>query len=212
MGLLQTEVRHVYVQSAVGRLSSYPVDAMNRLFTELEARAQADVREEGFKPEAVRLTRQLDLRYPHQGYQLGIDCKPGALADADKPGLKAAFDEAHQRIYGASAAAEDAEIVTFRIVAEIAVPTLSTPKIERGSGDARAAIKGERPLYDLDSRAFHGATIYDRARLGAGDRFAGPAVVEQFDSTTVVLAGQSAAVDDYGDLIISTNVGEGRPP
>jgi N-methylhydantoinase A len=210
MGLLQTEVRHVYVQSAVGRLSSYPAGAMNRLFADLEARAEADVREEGFRPETVRLTRQLDLRYPHQGYQLGVDCKAGMIADADKPAIKNAFDQAHQRIYGASAPEEDAEIVTFRIIAEIAVPTLAARRIEHGDGTARAAIKGERPLYHLDARAFLRASVYDRARLRAGDRFAGPAVVEQFDSTTVVLAGQSAVVDDFGNLVIGAAGDSGK--
>jgi N-methylhydantoinase A len=202
MGLLQTEVRHVYVQSSVGRLSRYPVESMNRLFADLEARAFADIREEGFPANAVRLTRQLDLRYPHQGYQLGVDCKAGAIAEADLPALKAAFDAAHQRIYGAAAADEDAEVVTFRVIAEIAVPTLTAPRIERGDGDTRRALIGERPLYHLEPRAFRTAAIYDRSRLRAADRLAGPAVVQQFDSTTVVLAGQSAEVDDYGNLII----------
>jgi N-methylhydantoinase A len=204
MGLLQTEVRHVYVQSAVGRLSRYPVEAMNRLFGDLEARALADVREEGFRPDAVRLSRQLDLRYPHQGYQLGVDCPGGSLAETDKPAIKSAFDQMHQRIYGASAAEEDAEIVTFRVVAEIAVPTLPSARIDHGDGNAARALKGRRPLYQLERRGFLDADVYDRAQLRAGDKLDGPAVIEQFDSTTVVLAGQNAAVDDFGNLLIAT--------
>jgi len=203
MGLLSTDVRHVYLHSAIGRLSSFPTDRMNALFDELRGRAMEDVAEEGFRPDQVRLTRQLDLRYPHQGYQLAVDAPAHALGDADKPALKQAFDAAHQRIYGASAPDEDAEVVTFRLIAEISVPRLTLPEIARGTG-AAGAVKETRPLYDLARHAFADATVYDRAKLGAGDSFAGPAVVEQFDSTTVVLAGQSVTVDAYGNLIIAT--------
>src|ERR1019366_3296526 len=99
----------------------FPADRMNALFAELEALALADVAEEGFARDAVTLRRQLDLRYLHQGYQLSVDCPPAALTDADKPVLKAAFDALHRQIYGQSAEAEEAEIVTFRVQAEIAI-------------------------------------------------------------------------------------------
>jgi len=59
-------------------------------------------------------------------------------------------------------------------------------------------------LYDLDGRSFMEAGIYDRAKLRAGDTFDGPAVVQQFDSTTVILSGMSCTVDPWGNLIIDT--------
>ena len=203
MGLLQTSVRHVYLQSSVARLSEIDVGRMNELFDGLEARAAEDVREEGFTPDQVTIHRQVDMRYQHQGYQLPVDCPEGALSDADKPTLKAGFDEAHQRIYGASAPDEDAEVVTFRVIAEIVVPRLELPRIESG-GDAFGAQISTRPLYDLETASFGEAAIYDRAKLAAGDRFDGPAVVQQFDSTTVICAGMSCVVDPWGNLIIDT--------
>lgn len=203
MGLLQTSVRHVYLQSSVARLSEIDVGRMNELFDGLEARAAEDVREEGFTPDQVTIHRQVDMRYQHQGYQLPVDCPEGALTDADKPTLKSGFDEAHQRIYGASAPDEDAEVVTFRVIAEIVVPRLELPKIET-DGDASKAKISTRPLYDLETASFGDAAIYDRAKLTAGDRFDGPAVVQQFDSTTVVCAGMSCVVDPWGNLIIDT--------
>ena len=203
MGLLQTSVRHVYLQSSVARLSEMPAGRMNDIFEGLEARAAEDVREEGFRPGQVNIQRQVDMRYQHQGYQLPVDCPADRLSDADKPGLKTAFDDAHQRIYGASAPDEDAETVTFRVIAEIAVPRLELPDIEEG-GEAEAARIATRPLYDLDATDFAEAAVYDRAKLTAGARFDGPAVVQQFDSTTVILAGMSCGVDAWGNLIIDT--------
>ncbi|MGB0631867.1 MAG: hydantoinase/oxoprolinase family protein [Alphaproteobacteria bacterium] len=205
MGLLQTSVRHVYLQSSVARLSEIPTERMNEIFEGLEARAAEDVREEGFAPDQVDIHRQVDMRYQHQGYQLPVDCPVAALTDADKPVLKTGFDDAHHRIYGASAPDEDAEVVTFRVIAEIAVPRLELPRIENGEG-AETALIASRPLYDLDSRTFMDAAIYDRSQLLAGDTFDGPAVVQQFDSTTVIFAGMACTVDPWGNLIIDTGV------
>ena len=95
-------------------------------------------------------------------------------------------------------------MVTFRVAAEISVPKLETPELEAGDGDASRAFKGERQLYDVDRAVFEAAHIYDRAKLLAGDRLSGPAIVEQFDSTTVVRAGQAVEVDHRGNLIIDT--------
>ena len=203
MGLLQTSIRHVYLQSSVARLSRISAARMNEIFENLEARAAEDVREEGFAPDQVDICWQVDMRYQHQGYQLPVDCPVSVFSEADKPSLKSAFDEAHHRIYGASAPDEDAEVVTFRVIAEIAIPRLELPRIGSGEGDAAAWI-ATRPLYDLGSRSFTDAAIYDRSKLQAGDAFSGPAVVQQFDSTTVIFGGMNCLVDPWGNLIIDT--------
>jgi N-methylhydantoinase A len=201
-GLLQTEVKHSYLRSSVGILGTFPAERMNALFAELEAQALADVAEEGFTREATMLRRRLDLRYLHPCYQLTVDVPARALADTDKPELKAAFDALHRQIYGQSAEAEDAEIVTFRVQAEIAIDRFAFPKLAAGAGPVERARTGERPLYDFGRRTFVTAQVYDRAKLAPCDRIAGPAVVNQFDATTVVLAGQSLIVDSYGILAI----------
>ncbi len=203
IGMLQTSVRHSYLKSEVGVLSRFPTGRMNDLFRELREQALAEASEEGFAHEAVKLTRLLDLRYPHQGYTLPVAC-PADITDADKARLKHAFDEAHLQVYGQSAPREDAEIVTFRLQAEIEVPRLELPALAHGDGRAERALKGERPLFDIDENRFVRATVYDRQALMAGDRIAGPAIIDQFDATTVLLGGQTATVDDTATLIIQT--------
>jgi len=201
MGLLQTDVRHLYLRSAVRLLSSYPVAEINGIFAELRRQAMQDVSEEGLDIAALRLTQQLDLRYLHQGYHLTVDGPDGEVTEAHKRPIKSAFDDLHRRTYGASAPEEDAELVTLRLVAEVPVSHLRLPRIAPGHlADARI---GRRPLYDLALAEFADADVYDRARLGANDRIAGPAIVEQYDSTTVVLAGQTLSVDEFGNLVIA---------
>jgi N-methylhydantoinase A len=203
IGMLQTSVRHSYLKSEVGVLSRFPTGRMNDLFRELREQALAEASEEGFAHEAVKLTRLLDLRYPHQGYTLPVAC-PADITEADKARLKHAFDEVHLQVYGQSAPKEDAEIVTFRLQAEIEVPRLELPALAHGDGRTERALKGERPLFDIDENRFVRATVYDRQALMAGDRIAGPAIIDQFDATTVLLGGQTATVDDTATLIIQT--------
>jgi N-methylhydantoinase A len=202
MGLLQTNVKHVYLRSDLGLLSGYEPGRMNDHFAALRERAVQDVEEENFELSEVRFRHQVDMRYLHQGYELAIDCPETGVTDADKASLKTRFDTRHKAVYGMSAEDEDAEIVTFRLLAEITVPSLTVPKLDMGDGDIERAKTETRPLYDLGSGGFNEAAIYDRAKLLAGDHIDGPAVIEQFDSTTVITATQTAMVDPYGNIII----------
>ncbi len=198
IGMLQTAVRHSYLRSEMGVLSRFPEERMRELFAALEDAALAEAREEGFAAASVRLTRLLDLRYPHQGYTLAVESKK----ETTRAALKADFDALHGRVYGQSAPREDAEIVTFRVQAEIEVPRFHAQRLPAGDGNPARAILGERPLYDLERDRSSPAMIYDRAKLLPGDRIAGPAIVAQFDATTIVLAGQDARVDPFGLLVI----------
>jgi N-methylhydantoinase A len=201
LGMLQTSVRHSYLRSEIGSLQRIAVDRVNGLFAALEAQAMQEAVEEGFSKSQARITRLLDLRYPHQGYSLCVPC-PTPFDEAARMTVKHTFDTLHKKIYGQSAPNENADIVSFRLQSEIVVPRLSLPELARSDGNAARAIKGRRPLFDTAQQKFDQVNVWDRAKLLAGDRFEGPAVVEQFDSTTVVLAGQTVTVDATGTLVI----------
>jgi N-methylhydantoinase A len=201
IGMLQTNVRHSYLKSEVGVLSQFPAQRMNNSFVALEAHALAEAKEEGFTRNAIKLTRFLELRYPHQGYTLPIVC-PSLFGDEDKVRLKRAFDDLHAQVYGQSAPNEDAEIVTFRLQSEIEVQRLALPCLAKGDGRPDRALKGERLVFDVEVGQFVAAKIYDRQKLMLGDHVAGPAIIEQFDATTVVPASMVAEMDITGTLVI----------
>ncbi len=201
LGMLQTSVRHSYLRSEIGSLGRIAADRVNELFAALEAQAMQEAGEEGFSTVQVKITRLLDLRYPHQGYSLCVPC-PAPFDEAARGTVKHAFDSLHQNVYGQSAPKENAEIVTFRLQSEIAVPRLALPDLPRTDGNTSRAIKGQRQLYDTAQQKFARVNVWDRAKLLAGDRFEGPAVIEQFDSTTVALAGQTVSVEANGTLVI----------
>jgi N-methylhydantoinase A len=201
IGLLQTSVRRTYLGSAVGRLGSYPLERINAQFAELAQKAHADADADGFARSALRLRHQVEMRYPQQGYQIAVDC-PHPFGAGDRPALKAAFDALHRQTYGQAADAEDAEIVTFRLQAEVDVPRYELRPGRAGNGTAAQALKGERQVYDIERDSFVTAGIYDRDRLAPGATLAGPAVIDQLDATTLLLAAQTLRVDPYGTLVI----------
>jgi N-methylhydantoinase A len=201
IGMLQTSVRHSYLKSEVGSLAGIAIDRVTRLFAELQAQARREAEEEGFSPEQMKLTRLLDLRYPHQGYSLCVPC----AAPFDEPirkAVKNAFDMLHNNLYGQNAPNEDPQIVTFRLQSEIVTPRLELPDLPRTDGWTARAKKGQRRLYDTATQKFEYVTVWEREQLLAGDRLNGPAIIEQFDSTTIALAGQTVSVDPKGTLLI----------
>jgi N-methylhydantoinase A len=200
-GMLQTSVRHSYLRSEIGSLARIATDRVNELFAALEQQAVQEAIEEGFSPSQAKITRLLDLRYPHQGYSLVVP-SPAPFDEAARRTVKDAFDALHHKVYGQSAPNENAEIVTFRLQSEIAVPRLALPVLPRTDGRMERALKGRRPVYDPAQQKFAHANVWDRAKLAAGDRFEGPAIIEQFDATTVVLAGQMVSVDPNGALVV----------
>jgi N-methylhydantoinase A len=110
-------------------------------------------------------------------------------------------------VYGYAAEEEAVQIVAFRLTGLGEPEPLGRPTVGRAARpepvEARA---GERAVYFEETRAFVPTPIYRRERLRAGHRLVGPAVIEQMDSTTLILPGQSADVDAQGNLLITTSM------
>lgn len=208
-GLLGASVRHIYIRSVVGLLESFPIGRIKEVFQALIAQAMADAREEGIPQTALGLRREIDLRYQHQGYQLAVACPDRELTDADRGALRQNFDSIHERLYGQSAPQEPAEIVTFRLISEMTRPRIETAPLRRADGSPlERALCGARELFSPDAGGFVTARIYERAKLLHGDEIAGPAIVEQFDSTSVIWPGQRARTDGFGTLIVETGAAQ----
>jgi N-methylhydantoinase A len=202
MGLLQTDVRHFYLRSRLAPLSALSGEEMTRIFDELDDRARAEARDEGFDVAALQLDRQVDLRYPFQGYELTVPMQSGPVTDATRDALRKAFDALHQQVYGTSAPQETPEVVNLRVVASNPVPRLNLPAIEAGDASPAAACVGSRSMILEEAADPLEVPVYRRDRLLAGNVLIGPAVVEQLDSTTLILPGQQATVDRFGTLLI----------
>jgi N-methylhydantoinase A len=189
-GLLTTDLKRDAAQTVVQRLDSLDPAEAESVFAALEAAGAEEMRREGVAEDAIEFERRLDLRYVGQSYELTVPAG-GDLAQR--------FHAEHDRVYGFSAESEPIECVSLRLttIGRIAKP----PPRALARGGAPEA-KARREVYFAEAGGYVECPIYDRYALGAGAHLAGPAVVEEFDSTTVVHPGYGLLVDGYGNLLI----------
>jgi N-methylhydantoinase A len=207
LGLLCTDVLHDYIRSELGALDRLDPAHAEVMFGELEAKAASELAEEGLDPSVAVFEREFDMRYAGQGYELRVPLvKEGRGSALDANALAASrvrFDEVHARIHGHAAKEKSVEVVSYRLRVRVAVPKYQpqTLPARAPSAPSPAAVKGGRSVF-FDPQKPIDTTIYDRDRLVIGANFAGPAIVEQFDATTVVPPGWRAAVDRFANLIL----------
>jgi N-methylhydantoinase A len=164
-------------------------------FVPLEARAISEMMAEGHDEASLVLQYSLDMRYIGQSHELTIP-----LTSLSAP-LAPLFHQAHEARYGYQQPETGIEIVTVRLTAVAPVTPPQLPQNPPGSADAAAAIIGEKAVW-FEQKAIS-TKLYDRAKLQSGHRFVGPAIVFQYDTTTVVPPGWATAVDPFGNLLLT---------
>jgi N-methylhydantoinase A len=168
-------------------------------FRELEQQGETELQNEGLPPDHISFLRQIDMRYVGQSHELPVPVDKGPMSDAEVAEMIRRFHDIHDRANGFSAPGEPVELVNVRLTA---VGKLARPRLQRQeSAGASPSPKTRRAVYF--SGEFVDCPIYDRMALGAGATVAGPAIVEEPDSTTVVHPGNRAEVDRFGNLLLS---------
>lgn len=206
LGLIMADPRRDFVRSRLQDLREVGYGELSRLFASLRDQALAEFEADGFDRASITFAFSIDLRYQGQGYELNVPA--GADADVGEGAveeIRERFDQAHEQLFGHSAKTEPAEAVNYRVRATVRVPKFSMQRRGRAAGPASDAKIGEREVYFDRASGMTPAPVYDRALLAPGHEVAGPAVVEQLDSTTVVYPGQRAVVDDYRNLVIAVS-------
>ena len=199
-GLLTTDLKRDTAVTVMRRLDALDEAEVAASFARLEEVGRAELEQEGLAGDAIAFVRQIDLRYVGQSYELTVPAGDGLLER---------FHAEHDRTYGFAAPAEPVEVVSLRLtsVGRIAKPP---PRVlEPG---ASPEPKERRPVYFAEAGDYVDCPIYDRYALPAAALLAGPAVVEEFDSTTVVHPGFTVRVDEVGNLIIEKDPEERLKP
>jgi N-methylhydantoinase A len=146
----------------------------------------------------------VDTRYYRQGYEIPVEVELDELSAAGTELLVRRFNEMHEQFYGFRMEGTECEIVNLRAVGIGKVPD---PRVfkehDSGAADPSGAVVGDHQVY-LEGE-WVPTKIYDRGKLTAGNRVTGPAVITEFDSTTVVLSGFTAEVDRFMNILIRPN-------
>ena len=202
LGLLMSDVKHDYVRSKLVALDDLDLAEINHMFHQLIERAKADLKSEGFSAEEIKIEPYLDLRYAGQGYELTVPCTMPPLNKHDLALMRQRFDTMHEQNSGHKAESEPVELVSLRLISLGLVPQakLSPGKVTgRKVEDAKL---GERKVYFGKEHGVLTTQVYNRDLFEPGYKIAGPAIVEQLDTTTVIQPEQEATVDGYRNIII----------
>jgi N-methylhydantoinase A len=203
LGLLMSDVKHDYVRSKLAGLEELDLNEINHLFVQLIDQAKTDLHGEGFGDEEIKIEPYLDLRYAGQGYELTVPCPMPPLTRHDLALMRGRFDTLHEQNSGHKAETEPVELVSLRLVSLGLVPQAKLSPAKSSGRKIEGAKSGERKVFFGKEHGTLATTIYARDLLEPAHVIAGPAIVEQLDTTTVIHPEQVATVDEYGNIMIT---------
>ncbi len=200
-GMLLADARDEYVLSYVRRLDGVETADLEARFAEMENSGRAVMAEAGFSKGDMRSGRSLEMRYRGQEFTLVMPGADTPFTEQSKAPLRARFDELYVARYGHAYQGVEPEIVSLRVhlFGDLPKPPLAPDGQAPGaSGESQE----HREVY-FEDRGFIDCAIYRRPDLSIGAEIAGPAVIEEVMSTTLVHPGDGCRVDDFGNLVIT---------
>ena len=203
-GDLVADFREEFARTFIRTTAETSAGEVAAILRQLGEEAEGWLEREGQSRDRQELTYGADMRYYRQGYEIPIEVSLETLEAEGVALLDRQFNEVHEQLYGFRMEGTACEIVNLRVVGIGRVPEPQLAAAQEDAGpDASAAVVDEHRVY------FEGGwvptRIYDRSKLKTGNRIPGPAVITEFDSTTVVLAGFTAEVDRFQNILINPN-------
>jgi N-methylhydantoinase A len=199
-GMLVTPVRYDLVRGALAKLNAVDWAMTDRAFDEMLANGREALMDAGVAVEDIRFTFGGDFRYFGQANEVTVTFAGDPRETHDSARIREAFEQAYDAQYGLLLKDNEVEVVSWRL-------TCRGPSIAR-----KAAIRpAERPGEPTGERSVHlGAqekqdmryAVYERRALATGQSMAGPALIEERETTTVILPGWTARIDTTGCIII----------
>ena len=199
LGFIAADVRNEFSQSLMRTTERTSIGEIRGIFGSLQTRAREWLVAEHVPTDEQIVHFVADMRYERQGYEIPVEVDGGELDALELEGYAERFRAAHHLLYGFSLPGS-VEVVTLRsrAVGRVAKPNLVVA--DAAGGGVSSALVGTHPIWQGD--AMEDAPLYERRRLQVGMVVPGPAVVMQYDATTLILAGHSAVVDPWLNLLI----------
>jgi N-methylhydantoinase A len=200
-GMLFADLRRDLVNTWFKPFVDASFEEMEALYSAMEKRGAEDLERDRSMTADLVIQRGADMRYVGQEHAVTVDIPLELFKTQDRAGIKKRFDAVHETRYGYSAEAEKAEIVSLRSATIGLMRKPERAPLAKGNTSPDAAFRGTRPVYFSETGIVETPT-YDRTLLTAGNRIAGPALIEEHASTTVVSPQDVIDVDAFGNLHI----------
>lgn len=197
LGFLEAEFKNEFVQTFIKAAATIDDEELWNHFSDLGAKARDWLTEQSVPESARRIEYSIDMRYEQQGFEVTVELSEGAVSERGSIGSALAdFHTLHERLFGIRFDVP-VELVALRAVASGATPSVPQTTADSEAGEA---------LIDTLPGYFNGSwrdtPHYDRNRLKQGQRIDGPAILRQYDTTTVLLPDHYAEPDAYGNILI----------
>jgi N-methylhydantoinase A len=197
LGMLMADERHDLVRTYLAPLDEADFGMLTHICEEMTTEAHGVLKEK----RNVQTQIMLDLRYVGQEFSLSVPVTFDHIKSANSSGIRTAFDELHERRYAHHAGDEPVEVINVRMVA---IGRRERLKFPRATGiPGKAGKLGSRPAYMGRTDQPVDCAVYDRESLAVGAEIAGPALIREYASTTVMFEGDRCRVADTGELVIT---------
>ena len=201
LGLLQADVRHEFISTKPQALSDSTSEMVKDVFSDLEQDAFTKFHEEGFPRSSLTLERYMDLRYQGQGYELSVAVN---IDDLSTNTIRSDFDDMHAKKFGHAADTQPVEIMSYRLVGRAAPDRdQSVFDVLPVTGVLEKEPHARTVIFDLDGSAKRfEVPVIQREMMESNRMYEGPLVIEQSDTTTLVIPFQTAGLDTQGNIVI----------
>ncbi|MEM7345213.1 MAG: hydantoinase/oxoprolinase family protein [Chloroflexota bacterium] len=202
-GMLLAPISFDFARSYVVRLDDLDMAYLNGLFRDLEEEGRQIVSAAGVADGDIQISRMVDMRYSGQGFEIRVPLPDDPIDEASKQIIEEAFEQEYTRIYGRLSEGVPIQGVNWRATVSGPRPTLQDVTTTRDNATSSDFQKGVRQaLFDADAGVVT-IPVYNRYALPATFKANGPAIVEEAESTTVVLPDWSISISVDGGLVLS---------
>jgi N-methylhydantoinase A len=203
-GFLIVPLAFDFVRSHVAPLERLDLDAVNRLYAEMEEEGMRLLTRAGARRRELTFIRTCDLRYVGQGHDVTVAVPRGRLTERSLGTIRRSFERLYRKLFHRINPEYEIEALSWRLVVTAPKPPFRLLPVPAGPesrvGDA---LKGTRRVYFAESDGYVDCPVYDRYRLFEGARIEGPAIVEERESTAVIGPRAHAVADPHLNLLMT---------
>ncbi len=203
-GMLWSDLQHDFVSSFVSPLEQIDWDRLNAVITGMIEKGTRLLAAEGIPEPRRRFTLRLDCRYVKQYHEVSFPVAVEAARHGDADAIAAAFHVEHKQAYGYSLEDDlvSVELINVRVRAVGLTEKPANAEEPYAGADAAATLKGHRVVYVPQERASRRVPVYDGHRTRHGNHIAGPALIEQVNTTLLLTAGSDCICDKHGSFVV----------
>jgi N-methylhydantoinase A len=174
---------------------------VNQRFAELEIQGRQQLKDAGIE-DGVTMTLSADMRYYGQRYEVSVSLSQQPFSEVSIKKITADFYEAYRSYYGRKIDDVPVETVSWRINVSGPRPELEVAWPGRAGGSEVVTPKGERPAIFAGLPGPVVCRVFERSELPIGAQIAGPAIIEDTESTTIIPPGSELNIDDQRMIVI----------